>query len=110
MGPDHAQSRAPLPGSPLRSSRPSTSRDVAAGCVDGPRWQTAWVREAFWTGGPARERCHSTQWTPLPLAPATVTRVRDYNESGVPHGLWRVAPDRPTNQLLQQIGFEWVAE
>lgn len=88
------------PGDPLLVYRNSKNKYVAAGRVGGPIWHTKWVRDELWNGGPALDIFYIDEWTPVSRDPETVNQILGYKENFVPQGLWRIADDRPTDQLL----------
>lgn len=94
------------PGDPLLVYRNSESRYVGAGRIGGPLWHTEWVRDRFWDGGPALDVFHIDRWAEIDLAPETVNRILEYEDSFWPQGLWRVADDRRTSRLVQRLEQE----
>jgi len=93
-------------GDPLLIYRNSSGKYVASGRVGGPIWHTEWVRNTFWNGGPALDIFYIDDWTPIQVVPETVNRALGYAENFAPQGLWRVADDRPADEILRRIDFE----
>jgi len=92
-------------GDPLLIYRKMKGRYEAAGYVGGPIWHTTWVRNEFWDGGPALDIFYIDNWTPVHLDRRTVNQILGYEENDAPQGLRRVADKRPSDKLLQRIGF-----
>lgn len=89
-------------GDPLLIYRNSQSRYTATGHV-GPFWHTTYVRDEFWNGGPAVDVYTVEDYRECDLDRRTVNRILGYKENFWPQGLWRVADDRPIDQLLRRI-------
>ncbi len=83
--------------------RNSMSRYTATGRV-GLMAHTEYVRDEYWDGGPALNIYFVEDYDDsLNVAPETINRVRDYEESFWPQGLWRVSDDRPTAQVVRKL-------
>lgn len=91
------------PGDPLLIYRNSVSRYIATGRV-GPIAHTVYVRDEFWGGGPTLdvyvvEDCDDS----IDAEPELVNELLGYQETFWPQGLWRVADDRPTGQVIRRF-------
>lgn len=89
-------------GDPLLVYRNSQSRYTAVGQV-GPFWKTEYIRDEFWNGGPAIDIYAVEDYHEVNLTRQTINRALRYKENFWPQGLWRVADDRPTDELLGRI-------
>ncbi|SIR88473.1 hypothetical protein SAMN05421858_4327 [Haladaptatus litoreus] len=89
-------------GDPLLVYRNETSQYHAKGRI-GEFWQTEYVRDEYWGGGPAIDVFSVDQYEEIDVQPNEVNTVLDYNERFWPQGLWRVADDRPTDRLVQKL-------
>lgn len=91
-------------GDPLVVYRNGQGRYVATGRV-GPFWETEWVRDTFWNGGPALHVYAVEDWQSVDVPATTLNRLLGYEEGFVPQGLWRVADDRPIGRVLDRLDF-----
>jgi hypothetical protein len=90
-------------GDPLLFYRNETSRYAASGRV-GPMTHTEYVRNEFWGGGPALDVYVVEEYDgSVDADRETVNRLLGYEESFWPQGFWRVADNRPTDQVIQRF-------
>lgn len=89
-------------GDPLLFYRNGTGEYRAIGEV-GHFWHTTYVRDEYWNGGPAIDVYEVRDYSEIDLPREEVNDVLNYEESFTPQGLWRVADDRPTDQLLRIV-------
>jgi len=90
-------------GDPLLIYRNETSRYTATGRV-GPMAHTEYIRDEFWGGGPALDVYVVDEYDDsIDIEPETVNELLGYEESFWPQGFWRVADDRPTDQVVRRF-------
>lgn len=92
-------------GDPLLVYRNSQSKYTTKASV-GPFWHTTYIRDKYWDGGPAIDVFAVEDYRKIDLSRDTVNRSLDYAIDFAPQGLWRVADDRPTRQLIDLMG-QW---
>ena len=90
-------------GDPLLIYRNGTGRYVATGQI-GPFWETDYIRDEFWDGGPARHVYPIDGYEEVDIRRETINDLLGYEEQFWPQGLWRVADDRPTDRVLRMFG------
>lgn len=91
------------PGDPLLIYRNSVSRYTATGRV-GPMAHTEYVRDEFWSGGPALDIYAVEEYDDsVDIEPDAVNELLGYKQSFWPQGLWRVADDRPADQVVRRF-------
>lgn len=91
-------------GDPLLFYRNSQSEYHATGRV-GEFWHTEHIRDEYWNGGPAIDVFSVEEYETVDATREVVNRLLDYKQNFWPQGLWRVADDRPTNQLVQKYNL-----
>lgn len=91
-------------GDPLLIYRNSTSRYHAKGRI-GPFWHTTYIRDEFWSGGPAIDVFAVEEYEEIDIEPADVNDILGYKERFWPQGIWRVSDDRPTDQVVREFNI-----
>jgi hypothetical protein len=90
-------------GDPLLIYRNSVSRYTATGRI-GPMAHTEYVRDKYWSGGPALDIYAVEDYDDsIDIEPAAVNELLGYEESFWPQGFWRVADDRPVGRVVQRF-------
>lgn len=92
-------------GNPLLIYRNKMSRYHAKGRI-GEFWRTRYVRDEYWNGGPAIDVFSVEDYEEIDVSREEVNNVLSYKENFWPQGLWRVADNRPTGQLIRKLEFE----
>ncbi|MFC7080238.1 hypothetical protein [Halorussus caseinilyticus] len=93
-------------GDALLFYRNSESRYTASGRV-GRMFETEYVRDEHWEGGPATSVFTVKGYNESPdLDTTEVNSILGYKEGFYPQGLWRVTDDRPTDRLLTRIALD----
>lgn len=91
-------------GDPLLIYRNSESRYTATGRV-GPMTHTKFMRDEYWSGGPALDVYVIEDYDDsFDAAPEEVNDMLGYEESFWPQGLWRVSDERPTDKVVREFG------
>lgn len=90
-------------GDPLLIYRNSLSKYTATGRV-GEFWlDTDYVRDEYWSGGPARDVYTVENYREIDLSREAVNNALGYKESFWPQGFWKVGDDRPVDRLLRRL-------
>lgn len=89
-------------GDPLIIYRNSTSEYHATGRI-GEFWHTTSIRDQFWEGGPALDVFSVEEYEEINISREEVNEALGYKSTFWPQGLWRVADDRPTDQLVRKL-------
>lgn len=92
-------------GDPLLIYRNSTSRYHAKGRVGEFWYETTYIRDEYWDGGPAINVFSVEDYEEIDVERETVNDVLGYKEQFWPQGLLRVADDRPTNQVVRRFSI-----
>jgi len=90
------------PGDSLLIYRNSTSQYHAKGQV-GPFWHTTYIRDEFWSGGPALDILAVEEYAEIDVQPEDVNAILDYEEHFWLQGLWRVSDGRPTDRVVRRF-------
>lgn len=93
------------PGDPLLIYRNRDSEYHARGRV-GPFWATPYVRDEYWNGGPAIHVYAVLDYETIDVSREEVNQRLGYKSNFAPQGLWRVADNRPSEELVRKVGFE----
>ena len=87
-------------GDPLLFYRNAKSRYTASGRV-GPMARTTYIRDTYWTGGPAVHVYVVEDYDDsIDISREQLNRVLGYKDTFWPQGFWRVSDDRPINSVL----------
>jgi len=106
VDPEQAELEPDEPGDPLLFYRNSKGRYDAAGRV-GAMFETEYVRDRYWDGGPAISVFTVEDWNrDVELDRREVNQILEYKKSFWPQGLWRVTDDRPKTKVLRNAGLE----
>lgn len=89
-------------GDPVGIYRNSESEYQATGRI-GEFWHTEYIRDTYWNGGPALDVFAVEDYEQINVARGEVNETLGYKQNFWPQGLWRVADDRPTGQLVRQL-------
>lgn len=89
-------------GDPLLIYRNSTSRYQAKARVGTFWYDTTYIRDRYWDGGPAVNVFAIGDYEEIDVEREEVNGILGYKEQFWPQGLWRVSDDRPTDQIVRR--------
>lgn len=90
-------------GDPLLIYRNSTSRYHAKGRIGSFWYDTTYVRDNYWDGGPAINIFAVEEYEEVDVDPEEVNAILDYKDQFWPQGLWHVSDGRPTDRVVRQF-------